>query len=112
MKKKEPPSSPYTPTFSAFLLVIIPCTNCSSSVFGSLKHLAYSLQEDVFPATATLLVQSPLTAMEMDSVIASLEWQERSVTVVLTDFTTLKKEAVLVCKFFVADCRYMYLLIF
>lgn len=40
---------------------------------ANLEHLAYSLPEDVFPATATLLVPSPSTAMETGSAIASLE---------------------------------------
>jgi len=31
------------------------------------------------------------------------------VTAVLMDFTTLKKEAALVCKFFAVNCRFLYL---
>lgn len=119
MKRKEQPWSPYTLRFSSFHLVIIPCTNRSPPICGSLEHLAYSLPEDVFPATATLLVPSPLIVMEMDSAIASLEWQGRSVTAVHMAFTTLKKEAVLVCKCFppkhrlirLIDCLFIYLFI-
>lgn len=108
MKRKESPWFHYSLSFSSVLLVIIPCSNCSSFFCGSLKHLVYSLQEDVFPATATLLVPSPLTVMEMDSVTVSPEWQERSVIAVLMDFTTLKKEAVLVCKIFADNCRFFF----
>lgn len=102
-----------TLTFSSFPLVIIPCTNSSLLLCGSLEHLAYSLPEDVFPATATLLVPSPSTAMETGSAIASLEWQGRSVTAVHMGFTTSKKEAVLVCRSFAPKHRLiLYLFIY